>query len=137
MSMTPIKYSGRKPYRDRTALRMEWQPGDIKRVPENVASALLRYAEFARVEQTLPETTAVPELDAQIDNEVEAAIVAQTQREQEQRNELAGMMNVIDTMDKDALETYAAKYEVNLDKRRGLDKLRAEVANLIEQFGVR
>ena len=37
----------------------------------------------------------------------------------------------------DALEAYALKYEINLDKRRALDKLRGEVVSLIEQFGAR
>ena len=40
-------------------------------------------------------------------------------------------------MDKNALEAYAAKYETNLDKRKSEATLRAQVANLIEQFGVR
>ena len=40
-------------------------------------------------------------------------------------------------MDKNALEAYAAKYETNLDKRKSEATMRAQVANLIEQFGVR
>ena len=47
------------------------------------------------------------------------------------------MLMTIETMDKGALETYAAKYETNLDKRKSEATLRAQVANLIEQFGVR
>ena len=47
------------------------------------------------------------------------------------------MLMLVDSMDKEALEAYAMKYEVNLDKRRALDKLRAEVVSLIEQFGAR
>ena len=40
-------------------------------------------------------------------------------------------------LDKGALAEYAAKYEVKLDARKGEAKMRAEVANLIEQFGAR
>ena len=47
------------------------------------------------------------------------------------------MLMLIDSMDKDALEAYALKYEINLDKRRGVEKLRGEVVSLIEQFGAR
>ena len=53
------------------------------------------------------------------------------------RNETESMLMLIDSMDKDALEAYALKYEINLDKRRGIDKLRGEVVSLIEQFGAR
>ena len=128
MKLIVVKYEGKKPYRDRTPLRNEWEPGDVKLVPERDAKILLRFAEFNRAE----------EADATDRTEdVEAAIAAQAQRENDERNETEAMLMLIDTMDKDALEAYALKYEVNLDKRRGLDKLRGEVVSLIEQFGAR
>ena len=128
MKLIVVKYEGKKPYRDRTPLRNEWEPGDLKRVPERDAKILLRFAEFHRAEEA--EATDRPE-------DVEAAIAAQTQRENDERNETEAMLMLVDTMDKDALEAYALKYETNLDKRRGLDKLRGEVVSLIEQFGAR
>ena len=128
MQLIAVKYQGRKRYRDRTPLRNEWEPGDAKRVPERDAKILLRFAEFERAEEA--EAT-----DRPVD--VEAAIAAQTQRENDERNETEAMLMLVDTMDKDALEAYALKYEINLDKRRGLDKLRGEVVSLIEQFGAR
>ena len=128
MKLIDVKYEGKKPYRDRTPLRNEWEPGDVKRVPERDAKILLRFAEFHRAEEA--EATDRPE-------DVEAAIAAQAQRENDERNETEAMLMLVDTMDKDALEAYALKYEINLDKRRGLDKLRGEVVSLIEQFGAR
>ena len=128
MKLIVVKYEGKKPYRDRTPLRNEWEPGDLKRVPERDAKILLRFAEFHRAEEA--EATDRPE-------DVEAAIAAQAQRENDERNETEAMLMLVDTMDKDALEAYALKYEINLDKRRGLDKLRGEVVSLIEQFGAR
>ena len=128
MKLIVVKYEGKKPYRDRTPLRNEWEPGDLKRVPERDAKILLRFAEFHRAEEA--EATDRPE-------DVESAIAAQAQRENDERNETEAMLMLVDTMDKDALEAYALKYEINLDKRRGLDKLRGEVVSLIEQFGAR
>ena len=128
MQLIAVKYQGRKRYRDRTPLRNEWEPGDAKRVPERDAKILLRFAEFHRAEEA--EATDRPE-------DVESAIAAQAQRENDERNETEAMLMLVDTMDKDALEAYALKYEINLDKRRGLDKLRGEVVSLIEQFGAR
>ena len=137
MKLIAVKYEGKKPYRDRTLLRNEWEPGDIKRVPERDAKILLRFAEFDRPEDV--EATDRPEDVEATDRpeDVEAAIAAQTQRENDERNETEAMLMLVDTMDKDALEAYALKYEINLDKRRGLDKLRGEVVSLIEQFGAR
>lgn len=128
MKLIVVKYEGKKPYRDRTTLRNEWEPGDVKRVPERDAKVLLRFAEFHRAEEA--EATDRPE-------DAEAAIAAQAQREDDERNETEAMLMLVDTMDKDALDAYALKYEVNLDKRRGLDTLRGEVVSLIEQFGAR
>ena len=128
MKLIVVKYEGKKPYRDRTPPRNEWEPGDVKRVPERDAKILLRFAEFHRAEEA--EATDRPE-------DVEAAIAARAQRENDERNETEAMLVLVDTMDKDALEAYALKYEINLDKRRGLDKLRGEVVSLIEQFGAR
>ena len=128
MKLIVVKYEGKKPYRDRTPLRNEWEPGDVKRVPERDAKILLRFAEFHRAEEA--EATDRPE-------DVEAAIVAQAKRDNDERNETESMLMLVDTMDKDALDAYALKYEVNLDKRRGLDTLRGEVVSLIEQFGAR
>ena len=128
MQLIAVKYEGKKPYRDRTPLRNEWEPGDAKRVPERDARTLLRFAEFSRADEA--ELTEQP-------GDAEAVIAAQAQREQDERNETEAMLMLVDTMDKGALEAYALKYEVHLDKRRGLDTLRGEVVSLIEQFGAR
>ena len=128
MKLIVVKYEGKKPYRDRTPLRNEWEPGDVKRVPERDAKILLRFAEFTRADEA--DLTEQP-------GDAEAVIAAQQQREHDERNETEAMLMLVDTMDKDALEAYALKYEINLDKRRGLDKLRGEVVSLIEQFGAR
>lgn len=128
MKLIVVKYEGQKFYRDRTALRTEWSPGDVKRVPEREAKTLLRFAEFKRGDES--EAADQP-------GDVEAIVTAQNQREQDEHRETEGMLMLIETMDKDALEAYAMKYEVNLDKRRGVEKLRGEVVSLIEQFGAR
>ena len=128
MKLIAVKYEGRKDYRDRTVLRTEWKTGDVKRVPEREARQLLRFAEFKRADEA--EATDAP-------GDAESVVLAQEQREQDQHNEQEGMFHLIETMDKDALEAYAAKYETALDKRLSVKKLRTEVASLIEQFGVR
>lgn len=128
MKLIVVKYEGQKFYRDRTALRNEWNPGDVKRVPDREAKILLRFAEFKRGDESEASDQG---------GDVEAVVAAHSQREQDERNETEGMLMLVETMDKEALEAYALKYEVNLDKRRGLDKLRGEVVSLIEQFGAR
>ena len=127
MNMTRITYHGTKPYRDRE-VRYEWAPGDAKLVPEKAARRLLRFPVFALATESAT------------DAEQEQAIVAMElakQQERDEHHEKEGLLMTIEAMDKNALEAYAAKYETNLDKRKSETVLRAQVANLIEQFGVR
>ena len=127
MNLTRITYNGHKPYRDRE-VRYEWAPGDAKLVPEKAARRLLRFPVFALATESAT------------DAEQEQAIVAMElakQQERDEHHEKEGLLMTIEAMDKNALEAYAAKYETNLDKRKSETVLRAQVANLIEQFGVR
>lgn len=128
MKLIAVKYSGRKPYRDRTALRNEWLPGNVKRVPERDAKVLLRFAEFDRADES--EATDPP-------GDAEAIVGAAAQIEQDERNATESMLLLVESMDKDALEAYALKYEVSLDKRRSVANLRTDVATLVEQYGAR
>ena len=127
MILTRITYNGLKPYRDRE-VRYQWAPGQSHLVPERAAKRLLRFPVFALAQGEATE------------REQEHATVAVELAEQKAKGEhmeKEHMLMTIETMDKGALETYAAKYETNLDKRKSEATLRAQVANLIEQFVVR
>ena len=153
MNLTRITYTGRKVYRDKLSGNT-WEPGDTKLVTEGQASKLLRFAEFKpfskqvqkeaeRMQEQEPTQDLVqtqePE-QAPTDAEIEAAMVVQNEAEraqEQEREQQEAMLLTVESMDKAALEEYARKYEVELDKRLGVGKLRAEVANLVEQFGAR
>lgn len=132
MKLVRITYAGRKPYRDKTALRNLWEPGDTKLVPDVAAKTLLRFGEFALAGEAAEPQAAEAELAEALTKQqvVEAKL-------DEQKTELEAMLTTIESMDKGALEEYARKYEVELDKRRGVAKLREEVSLLVEQYGVR
>lgn len=149
MKFDKLEYSGKKPYHDRLAAT-HWQPGDTKLVPEAVARKLLRFVEFSRVpsaqqqaDQLQPDDQQDQQPDTsdqQDDAALQQAHAAQQQADQLQQQERAAtesMLLTIEGMDKGALVEYAAKYEIKLDARKGEVKMRAEVANLIEQFGAR
>ena len=127
MNLTRITYSGTKPYRDRE-VRYQWAPGQSHLVPDRAARRLLRFPVFA---------LAQGEATADEQEQATVAVELTSQKEREEHHEKEGMLMTIETMDKGALEAYAAKYETNLDKRKSEAVLRAQVANLIEQFGVR
>ena len=127
MNLTRITYNGTKPYRDRE-VRYQWAPGQSHLVPDRAARRLLRFPVFA---------LAQGEATADEQEQATVAVELTSQKEREEHHEKEGMLMTIETMDKVALEAYAAKYEAKLDRRKGETALRAEVAGLIEQFGVR
>lgn len=148
MNLTRIAYHGRKTYHDKI-MRITWEPGDSNLVTHETAKKLLRFAEFAHSEQEA-ERAKKPakgkkaeegeKPDDTLDPEVEAALLREQEAERakdQERQQLESMLLTVESMDKSALEEYARKYEVELDKRLGVAKLRAEVSTLIEQFGVR
>lgn len=146
MDLIRLTYDGRKAYRDKLTGNT-WAPGDTKLVPGAAGEKLLRFSEFKRYgEAAEPQTQEPAQPDANVegdkptDSELEAAMVVQQEAERAKEQEkqmLESMLLTVQSMDKSALEEYARKYEVELDKRLGVGKLRAEVATLIEQFGVR
>lgn len=130
MKFVPIEYNGKKPYTDRTGLRNAWTPGETKLVPEQDARALKRFVEF-RDGQPVATSDGQGAVEAQLKQKALEAEKDTTDRNQE------AILLTIQSMDKDALEAYATKYEVSLDKRRGVGTLRQEVSTLVEQFGAR
>lgn len=148
MNLTRITYTGRKVYRDKLS-RNIWAPGDTKLVTEEQATKLLRFAEFSKAQEAehaqeqeqKPEEATTLESDQEpTEAEQEEALLKAQEAEhaqEQEREQVEGMLLLVESMEKSALEEYARKYEVELDKRLGVVKLRAEVSNLIEQFGVR
>ena len=144
MNLTRLAYNGRKTYRDKH-MGITWEPGDTNLVTHETAKKLLRFAEFAHAEQEAERAKGKKaeegeKPDDTLDPEVEAAMLREQEAERakdQERQQLESMLLTVESMDKSALEEYARKYEVQLDKRLAVGKLRAEVANLVEQFGVR
>lgn len=146
MNFERIKYTGRKVYRDKLGGNT-WQPDDTKLVTPAVAKKLLRFAEFEPAEaikegeaSKVSDPNLHPQVPVTVDPALEQAQLLQQEQDrlkEEERARLESMLLTIESMDKDALKEYAAKYEVTLNKQKGVATLRSEVATLIEQFGVR
>ena len=136
MDFTRLTYSGRKPYNDKAGTI--WAPGDTHIVTPDTAKRVLRFAEFAL---SAADTTAGKATKAKTDTaELQKAHALHEEQKRKAANEhqqTENMLLTVESMDKGALEEYARKYEVELDKRLAIGKLRAEVSTLIEQFGAR
>jgi hypothetical protein len=138
MDLTRITYEGRKLYRE-SHTGNSWMPGDTKLVPSAAADKLLRYVEFKRFDRAPVDEAAPQDATAQTEEQEAAAVVQQEikRSEEQEKQVMESMLLTVQSMNKNALEEYASKYEVALDKRLAVTKLRAEVSTLIEQFGAR
>ena len=129
MNFVSIEYTGRKPYRDRTAIRNVWTPGDVRLVAERDSKTLLKFAEFNLAEKK-------PGAD-----DAKAAMMAHAAVEQEAVNEEQTRIDtlaLIESMDKDGLKQYAAKYpDAEIDFRKSVKAIRLELGNIIDLHGVR
>ena len=134
MNFTRLTYSGRKPYNDKAGT--VWAPGDTNLVAPDTAKRLLRFVEFAL---TAADTTTgkTPKADTAELQQAHALHEEQKRKAADEHQQTENMLLTVESMEKGALEEYARKYEVELDKRLGIAKLRAEVSTLIEQFGAR
>ena len=130
MKFVNIRYEGVATYKDRTALKNEWQPGDEKLVSERDAKQLLGYLEFTRVEDKPKKAAKTDDTAQELAQQAQAEVNA---RERKAKKLAEGEMLEIEQMDKDALEAYArANHAVDLDKRRSIDTLRNQVVALAQ-----
>lgn len=122
--MIPIKYIGKRPtYRDGAySTGIEWVQGQTQLVPADKARLMLRHPDVY-----VPGDEAVTDV----------AVVAAPQAKDDDADASQEARDAIATMNKDALEIYAkTHFQIDLDKRLGVEKLRAKVAGLVDQYGL-
>lgn len=152
MDLIKLTYGGSKPFNDKRCGSFHtWMPKDTKLVSPMAAKKLLKFAEFSVAQDKdtdalIPADTGMAQqskeaaVQQQEDAERAATLAAMEQQQraqQQEHNVKEDMLLAIGTWDKDQLKDYASKYEVKINKTRGLQSLREEVAGLVEQFGVR
>jgi hypothetical protein len=143
-----VTYIGRKPdWRDHIYdTGLYFTQGQTRLLPAAIAKRFLRHADLFALGEITEQATAVqpattpvdepPKEDDDTDRILEEAKARQeTEREEERKRE--DLLQSLDQMDKVALEEFArTKYNHELDRRKSLAKLRQEVSNLVDQFGI-
>lgn len=131
--MIPVKYIGPDAFWHGLLYdtRLRFERGQTLQLPEPLALRFLTHQDtFARGEDAPEQQTAQQEADAAL-----AEANKQQLEEERKRTETFDLFDQIDLMDKAALATFSQKYGQVLDKRKGLDALRAEVKGFVDRFG--
>ena len=121
MDHVSVKYIGKRlEYTDGTyGTRIHFVQGESRLVPLDKARLMLKH----------PDVYAPGEADAPIAVMPEAKDKKPDEETQDMRDSIA-------IMDKAALETYAkTNFRINIDKRKNVEALRAEVTGLVDRFG--
>lgn len=125
---------------------LTFQQGQTRRLPSDVAAKLLRHADC--FEKAIPEpafeqasaepasAVLAPVVKDDTATQLEAAMKQQA-AEREAQQAVLDMKDSVAQMGKDELEQFAStNFKQSLDKRRGVETLREQVNQLIDQFGV-
>jgi len=131
--MIPVKYIGPDAFWHGLLYdtRLRFEAGQTLQLPAGLALKFLTHRDtFERGEEAPQQQTAQQEADAAL-----AEAEKQRLKEEQTKTETFELFDQIDLMDKAALATFSQKYGQVLDKRKGLDALRAEVKGFVDRFG--
>lgn len=121
-----IVYVGfRSQHRDCTYGTGYWEKGQTKLVEAGVAARMLRHQDVYREGE-------------EVDNAHDEAVTEwpENAREHESENTM-NVLYAINTMDTEALCQFVAhNFQQKLDRRKSVENLRIDAANMVHQFGV-
>lgn len=127
--MTKIKYIGVRPgYRENLyGTGLVFEQGQVASVDDAVAAKMIRHKDqYVLADKEYP-----------VADVVIAPVVESDKAEDKVEEEAQNMRDSIAVMDKQALETFAkTHFNVDLDKRKGVDNLRTQVNGLVDQYGL-
>ncbi len=131
----PVKYIGRRPHWEGTLynVKLRFDAGQTRLLPDALALKFLTHADTFVRDDAYEATPKSPE------QETQEAIAEAEQRarvQDEKDMELTEVLERIDIMEKEQLAEFATRYGTKLDGRRSVDKLRAEVKQLINLNGL-
>jgi len=124
--MIKIKYVGVRPvYRENLyGTGIVFEQGQVVEVEALAAMKMLKHKD----QYVRAEADEVP---------VEPVVITPPDDKGKEEDEAQNTRDTIATMDKNALESFAkVHFSVDLDKRKGVDTLRAQVNGLVDQYGL-
>lgn len=133
MNFVKIRYEGRVPYKDRTALKNPWEPGDTKLVSERDAKLLLGYLEFKRVVADAAATVGAEPAGGDELKQAQQAQAAAIALEKQASKLTEDTLMEVARMSKAELGEFAKQnYGVDLSQKDKLDDLRNQVTALVQ-----
>jgi len=130
-----VKYIGRRPtFEDRVyGTGLTFSQGQTRALPAIIASRFLRHPDVFTEGSGEADRDLVPSDDT---SEHLARLEQEQSKQHKELNELQDLRDSVQQMTKAGLEEFArTKFRQELDKRKNLPELRAQVLGFIDQFG--
>lgn len=131
----PVKYIGPRDYWEGTLynVKLRFDSGQTRLLPEALALKYLTHPDtFERNDaHDIPAVTPEQETQAALDDAQKKAKDADAEYQ-----ELHEVLDQVGQMGKEQLAEFATRYGSKLDKRQGVDGMRAAVKQLIDQNGL-
>lgn len=134
--MTTVTYIGKKPFKDNVyGSGLTFENGQSRDVPELLAKNFLRHKDVFKPGGKVDAPK--KKEDVKPDTEDVLKKAEQARKEQEQKeNAYYDLRDQINEMNKEALELFArSKYDLELDRRLKVEKMREQVIKHIDQYG--
>ncbi len=130
-----VKYIGRREYWEGHLynVKLRFDHGQTRPLPEALALKFLTHTDTFKRDD---DYVVVPKTPEQETEEALEAAAKTVKEEQAQTLEVFDVMDQVRIMEKDQLQEFATRYGTKLDKRRGVDALREEVAQLVNLRGL-
>lgn len=125
MEKVAVQYIGkRETYTEGTyGSRLVFTQGQTVLVSAELAKKLLRHPDVYQPGQVTDETTVQVE-------------TTPDEKDESEQSEIQDVRDRIASMDKAALESFAkTTFQIDLDKRKGVEALRQQVTGLVDQYG--
>lgn len=140
---TPVQYIGRRSeWRDHLyGTGLNFAANQVRNLPEATANVLLRHADLFKVADAadvpVPDYSTVT---AEAQDDTAALLEQGKQAEEQQQDQLTKLLDLKQTvslMDKEALKSFAlTNFKQKLDGRLGVEALRSQTLQFLDQFGM-
>ena len=135
-----VRFIGKDAWVDRLyGSKLSFEPQQVRRVPGDLAQRFLRHADMFEPGPVV--TQAAPEPAALVAADDTGALLEEAKKEKAKddtaQNQLQDMLDTVNTMDKDALQSFALeKFSQKVPKSLSVENMRQRVSEFIQAYGV-
>lgn len=136
-NMIAVEYIGRRDYWKDLQYNsgLDFVTGQTRVLPTNIAKQLLRHPDLFKESESAPAEEVVQQVD---DTQSQLDAGKRDQDKKDDRHDELNVIDLVNTMDKEAVATYAmSNYGLKINRSKSVENMRTELSAHISQVGVK